>query len=81
MRLVDLGVEPWVVANALSAVIAQRLVRVACTMCREMVKLEEDLWDGDEVLLPAGSDVLRPRGCNVPRYRIVATRDASASSR
>jgi general secretion pathway protein E len=64
VRLVDLGVEPWVVANALSAVIAQRLVRVACTMCRETVKLEADLWDGDEVLLPAGSGVVRPRGCS-----------------
>jgi general secretion pathway protein E/type IV pilus assembly protein PilB len=64
VRLVDLGIEPWVVANALSAVLAQRLVRVVCSMCRETVKLENDLWDGDEVLLPAGSDVIRPRGCN-----------------
>ncbi|MGO8994500.1 MAG: GspE/PulE family protein [Polyangiaceae bacterium] len=64
VRLVDLGVEPWVVANALSAIIAQRLVRVVCTMCRETVKLESDLWDGDEVLLPAGADVIRPRGCS-----------------
>jgi general secretion pathway protein E len=64
VRLVDLGVEPWIVANALSAVIAQRLVRIVCQMCRETVKLEVDLWDGDEVLLPAGSHVIRPRGCS-----------------
>jgi general secretion pathway protein E len=64
VRLVDLGMEPWVVANALSAVLAQRLVRVACSMCRETVKLESDLWDGDEVLLPEGSDIIRPRGCS-----------------
>jgi general secretion pathway protein E/type IV pilus assembly protein PilB len=64
VRLVDLGIEPWVVANALSAVIAQRLVRVACTMCRENVRLEADLWDGDEILLPAGSTIVRPRGCS-----------------
>jgi general secretion pathway protein E/type IV pilus assembly protein PilB len=63
VRLVDLGVEPWVIANALSAVIAQRLVRIVCNMCRDTVKLEADLWDGDEVLLPAGADVVRPRGC------------------
>ena len=63
VRLVDLGVEPWVVGNALSAVIAQRLVRVVCSMCQEMAKLEADLWDGDEVLLPAGSAIVRPRGC------------------
>jgi type II secretory ATPase GspE/PulE/Tfp pilus assembly ATPase PilB-like protein len=64
VRLVDLGVEPWVVGNALSAIIAQRLVRAVCTMCRETVKLEADLWDADEILLPAGSPVIRPRGCN-----------------
>ena len=33
VRLVDLGVEPWIVANALSAVLAQRLVRVVCPHC------------------------------------------------
>jgi general secretion pathway protein E/type IV pilus assembly protein PilB len=63
VRLVDLGVEPWIIANALSGVLAQRLVRVVCQKCREMVKLDYDLWDGDEVLLPSGSDIIRPRGC------------------
>ena len=64
VRLVDLGIEPWIVANALSAVIAQRLVRVVCSMCQAPARLDLDLWDGDEVLLPAGSEVVRPRGCS-----------------
>jgi len=64
VRLVDLGIEPWIIANALSAVLAQRLVRVVCPSCRERVKLDYDLWDGDEVLLTAGSEVIRPKGCN-----------------
>jgi general secretion pathway protein E/type IV pilus assembly protein PilB len=63
VRLVDLGIEPWIVANALSGIVAQRLVRKICEGCHETVKLEDDLWDLDEVLLPAGSPVLRPRGC------------------
>ncbi|MDP9033433.1 MAG: GspE/PulE family protein [Myxococcota bacterium] len=64
VRLVDLGVEPWIVANALSAVLAQRLVRVACPHCRRPAKLERDFWDGDDVLLPAGSDITRTKGCD-----------------
>jgi type II secretory ATPase GspE/PulE/Tfp pilus assembly ATPase PilB-like protein len=64
VRLVDLGVEAWIVANALSAVLAQRLVRLVCPHCRRPAKLERDFWDGDELLLPAGSDVVRPKGCD-----------------
>ncbi len=63
VRLIDLGLEPWIVANALSAVLAQRLVRVVCDSCREVARLDHDLWDSDEVLLAAGSEIVRPRGC------------------
>jgi type II secretory ATPase GspE/PulE/Tfp pilus assembly ATPase PilB-like protein/FixJ family two-component response regulator len=34
-RLFDLGLKPYVIANALEAVIAQRLVRRLCSDCRE----------------------------------------------
>jgi general secretion pathway protein E len=63
VRLVDLGVEPWIVANALSAVLAQRLVRVVCPSCKSSARLERDVWDGDELLVPSGTPVVRPRGC------------------
>lgn len=35
MRLVDMGAEPFLVANALKAVLAQRLVRRICSECKE----------------------------------------------
>jgi general secretion pathway protein E len=34
-RLVDMGVEPFLVGSSLVAVLAQRLVRVLCMECRE----------------------------------------------
>jgi general secretion pathway protein E len=37
-RLVDLGVEPFLISSAVVAVIAQRLVRVLCQNCREPYK-------------------------------------------
>jgi type II secretory ATPase GspE/PulE/Tfp pilus assembly ATPase PilB-like protein len=37
-RLLDLGVEPFMIASALSGVLAQRLVRVLCDACKEPYK-------------------------------------------
>ena len=36
-RLIDMGVEPFLVASTVEAVMAQRLVRVLCTQCKEAV--------------------------------------------
>lgn len=63
VRLVDLGVESWIVANALSVVLAQRLVRMVCANCVQMVKLETELRDGDDLLMAAGTPIARPVGC------------------
>ena len=35
-RLVDMGVEPYLVASSLEAVLAQRLVRVLCPQCKQV---------------------------------------------
>ena len=37
-RLLDLGVEPFMIASALSAVLGQRLVRLLCEACKEPYK-------------------------------------------
>jgi general secretion pathway protein E len=37
-RLVDIGVEPFLISSAVSAVLAQRLVRVLCNNCKEPYK-------------------------------------------
>ena len=36
-RLVDMGVEPYLVASSLEAVIAQRLIRLICPQCKRQV--------------------------------------------
>jgi len=40
-RLVDMGVEPFLAASSLSAVLAQRLVRVICPRCKESYAPDE----------------------------------------
>ena len=64
MRLVDLGVEPWIVANSLLAVIAQRLVRVICDACARSYELPNEISTADDrVLLPKGTPLRRAAGC------------------
>jgi len=40
-RLIDIGVQPFLVASSLRAVMAQRLVRRICSNCREPAELSE----------------------------------------
>ena len=64
MRLVDLGVEPWIVANSLLAVIAQRLVRMICVHCAVSYDLPNEITGDDErVLLAKGTSLKRAVGC------------------
>lgn len=43
-RLVDMGVEPFLVASAVEAVIAQRLVRKICSQCKVPIQKEKHEW-------------------------------------
>ncbi len=64
MRLVDLGVEPWIVANSLLAVIGQRLVRVICGACAKPYDLPNEITGADDrVLLAKGTRLMRAAGC------------------
>jgi len=38
-RLMDMGIEPFLVASSVNVIIAQRLVRKTCTRCRESYEL------------------------------------------
>lgn len=65
-RLVDMGIEPFLVASTIEAVMAQRLVRRLCPKCREAcAPRRDDLphdfpWDD---LQAAGGTLYRARGC------------------
>jgi general secretion pathway protein E len=43
-RLVDLGIEPYLVASTVEAILAQRLVRRICDNCKEPVQLTREEW-------------------------------------
>ena len=80
MRLVDMGLEPYLVASALSCVVAQRLVRSLCDQCARPVdsveaeKMLRDLAATDDLL--ADPVVRAPVGCPSCRHTGYSGRSA-----
>jgi len=64
-RLVDIGVEPFLISSSVIAVMAQRLVRVLCPRCKEAYVPDEAaiLSIGASVELFAGKTIYRKKGC------------------
>jgi type II secretion system protein E len=62
-RLVDMGVEPYLVASSLEAVLAQRLVRVLCKVCKEEDHSPAAEAFKVQVGIPANTTIYRSVGC------------------
>jgi general secretion pathway protein E len=56
-RLIDMGIEPFMVASSLSGILAQRLVRTICPHCKEAYKNDQQIHGLPETLY-------RGRGCD-----------------
>ena len=67
MRLVDMGLEPYLVASSTQAILAQRLVRKLCTNCRTPKQLtpSERSWLSNTLSEDADADCFQEgSGCN-----------------
>src|SRR5260221_2700603 len=62
-RLLDMGVEPYLVASSLEAVLAQRLVRVLCTHCKQVDDSPTARAFKGQVGIPANTTIYRSVGC------------------
>jgi len=65
-RLVDMGVEPFLLASSLEAVLAQRLVRKICVHCREPYQPDPAILRSLNGALdvPEGTRFYHGRGCS-----------------
>ena len=71
-RLRDMGVEPFLLASTLNGILAQRLVRVLCTECRDpriANSAECELLGVDPAQLPVVHDARGCPACNGSGYR------------
>ena len=65
-RLIEMGVEPYLVASALDCVVAQRLGRQLCNRCKEAYRPTEPELQGagfSEELVGSIQELYRPVGC------------------
>ncbi len=65
-RLIDMGVEPFLLSSSLEGVLAQRLVRKICSKCKVPYKPDESLLQSLNGAAPIGPDTVfyRGEGCN-----------------
>ncbi len=87
-RMVDLGIEPYLLSSSVKAVIAQRLVRVLCKKCKQDFYPEQkdvaNLNSTGKILL--GKKIYKAKGCEdcfstgyqgrQPIFEIMVTNDA-----
>ncbi|MFQ5490833.1 MAG: GspE/PulE family protein, partial [Phycisphaerae bacterium] len=66
-RLLDMGVEPYLVASSVEGVLAQRLVRRICPDCKEEYEPNPDEIPRDMKLAP-GEKFFRGKGCRDCRH-------------
>ena len=62
-RLIDMGIEPFLVSTAVQAIIAQRLVRLLCPHCKETYEPEEAQWTELGSSREVAGPIFRADGC------------------
>ena len=65
-RLIDMGIEPFLIASSVEAILGQRLIRKICLRCKEAYQPDQNLIDSlrnGSMTLPAETQFYHGRGC------------------
>ena len=68
-RLIDMGVQPFLIASSLTGVLAQRLIRTLCTNCK--VPHPPTQYDKEMMgvkTIPSDATIFKPKGCPKCNY-------------
>jgi type IV pilus assembly protein PilB len=60
-RLIDMGIEPFLVSSAVDCIVAQRLVRMLCKHCKRHQKVSQEVLAEHGL---AGAEPYEPVGCS-----------------
>lgn len=70
-RLIDMGIEPFLVSSSLECLIAQRLVRLICPKCKQPVKPKSEMLEEIKKEIefnPGNSELYEGKGCQECRF-------------
>jgi type IV pilus assembly protein PilB len=62
-RLIEMGIEPFLIASAIDCVVAQRLARTLCTHCKRRVMLPAEVVQDHGFNAPYDIEAYEPVGC------------------
>jgi len=69
-RLIDIGVQPFLLNATIQGIIAQRLLRTLCVHCKKSVKTDKKSWDAfakpNKLKMPP--EICKPVGCDECRH-------------
>ncbi|MBN1521578.1 MAG: Flp pilus assembly complex ATPase component TadA [Candidatus Aureabacteria bacterium] len=63
-RLIDMGVEPFLISSSLKCVVAQRLIRLLCPKCREPYKPDMEILKKLDLSPTREYTFFREKGCD-----------------
>jgi type IV pilus assembly protein PilB len=65
-RMIDMGIAPFLVSSSVNCIVAQRLLRLVCTACREGIETHEELLAELQITRAEIGDnrLYRAVGCN-----------------
>jgi len=67
-RLLEMGVEDYLLASSLIGVLGQRLVRVICPYCKEPLPVQETIKEGISGVLSDKPAIYQGKGCEHCTY-------------
>ncbi|MFH1823956.1 MAG: ATPase, T2SS/T4P/T4SS family [Candidatus Firestonebacteria bacterium] len=63
-RLIDMGIEPYLVASSVAGILAQRLVRLICSSCKKAYKPDESYLKDLRLEINKGQVLYKGVGCD-----------------
>ena len=69
-RLIDIGMQPFLLNATIQGVVAQRLLRTLCVHCKEAIKTNTEVWESlpNHNKLKIPPTIYKPVGCDECRH-------------